>query len=95
MAVSGFLKLLKHLNVKGLAVLSSSQSSYCSSSPCQPPGPSLLTQVKLLQLLAVCKEIVISCYRKSEDRVVLVSELYTMWVLGQCGGRTLVLYVAE
>ncbi|KDR08917.1 Fanconi anemia group I protein [Zootermopsis nevadensis] len=47
MAVSGFLQLLKHLDVKGLAVLSSSQSSYHSSNPRQSPGPSLLTQIDM------------------------------------------------
>jgi len=43
MAVSGFLLLLKHLDVKGMAVLSSSQSSYpsISNSPVKP-GRSLL-----------------------------------------------------
>jgi len=51
MAVSGFLQLLKHLDVKGMAVLSSSQSSYPSScnSPTKP-GRSLLTQVTFVLL---------------------------------------------
>jgi hypothetical protein len=48
MAVSGFLQLLKHLDVKGMAVLSSSQSSYPSSP--RKPGHSLLTQVTFLSL---------------------------------------------
>ncbi|PSN53494.1 hypothetical protein C0J52_16738 [Blattella germanica] len=43
MAVSGFLQLLKHLDVKGLAVLSSSQSSQYSGSP----RHSLLTQIDM------------------------------------------------
>jgi hypothetical protein len=52
MAVSGFLQLMKHLDVRGMAVLSSSsQSSYHGSSPHKISGPSLLTQVKFLLLL--------------------------------------------
>lgn len=55
MAVSGFLQLLNHLDVKGMAVLSSSQSSHHSSSQGQPPARSLLTQVtfQLLQITRV------------------------------------------
>lgn len=47
MAVSGFLQLLNHLDVKGMAVLSSSQSSHHSNSQGQPPARSILTQIDL------------------------------------------------
>ncbi|PNF15306.1 hypothetical protein B7P43_G01000 [Cryptotermes secundus] len=45
MAVSGFLQLLSNLDVKGMAVLSSSQSSQRSQG--RPPAHSLLTQIDL------------------------------------------------
>jgi hypothetical protein len=56
MAVSGFLQLLNHLDVKGMKVLSSSQSSQLSQhSQGQPPARSLLTQVtfQLLQITRI------------------------------------------
>jgi hypothetical protein len=54
MAVSGFLQLLNHLDVKGMKVLSSTPPSQHSSSQGQRQARSLLTQVTF-QLLQVTR----------------------------------------
>jgi hypothetical protein len=80
MAVSGFLQLLHHLDVKGMAVLSSSQSSQHISSPDQVPGRSLLTQVKFTLLQFTRKKLI----KESKEKVKV--QLYLSW--GRCEMHT-------